>query len=67
MPAIDPKLTNVNSNSKNAVHIRNNIIIMINKNEYHVIFKGHGRAGEMDFYQRIHEIHTYLSAQNAFH
>jgi hypothetical protein len=40
---------------------------MINENEYQVIFKGHGRAGEMDFYQRIHEIHTYLSAQNAFH
>jgi hypothetical protein len=43
------------------------MIIMINENEYHVIFKGHGRAGEMDFYQRIHEIHAYLSAQNAFH
>jgi len=67
MPAIDSKTAHVNSNSKNTVHIKNNIIIMINENEYHVIFKGHERAGEMDFYQRIHEIHAYLSAQNAFH
>jgi len=67
MPEIDSKPDDAKSNSNNIVYIKNDIIIMVNENEYHVIFKGHGRAGEMDFYQRIHEIHTYLSAQNAFH